>query len=87
MITRVGIVERDEEGNLMGGVVFFYTPGEEVILYQTWEYSCSGHVYGPVNPDPIGSDGLLEYLMGAWLGKREDHEYEIDGASITANYR
>lgn len=66
---QVKLVELDEEGKEQGGVNFYYVKGARVVLYQEWEYRCSGNVYSPVNPDPIGEEGLLEYLFGAnWLG-------------------
>lgn len=87
MITKAGIVYHDEENNVQGGVLFFYPTGKDVVLYQEWEYRCAGNTYGPVNPDPIGSDGLLEYLMENWLGQREDKFYSLDSDSIVADYR
>jgi hypothetical protein len=87
MITKAGIIYKDEDGNVEGGVTFFFTPGNDIVLYQEWEYRCAGNTGGLVNPDPIGSDGLLEYLMGSWLGQREDKFYELDGDSIVADYR
>jgi len=87
MITRVKIVCKDEEGDVQGGMEFFHTPGNDVILYSRWEYRCSGNTYGPVNPDPIGKTDLLTYLIEGWLGQREDGYWSIDGESITDDYR
>jgi hypothetical protein len=86
MITRVEIVHKDEDGNVQGGVRFFHTPGNDVVLYQTWEHRCAGPEFGPVNPDPIGSD-MLTYLLDGWLGQREDLFYSLVAETVTDDFR
>lgn len=80
---RIELVHLDEEGREEGGMIFFYVKGARIILSQTWEYRCAGNTYGPVNPDPIGEDGILEYLFSAnYLGR--DSDYTIK--SVDGNY-
>lgn len=91
MITRMAVVEKDESGDVQGGMVFLHPKGSDIVIYQKWEYRCSGNVYGPMLPDPIGSEGLLAYFLENWQDKAEPFEepvhYEIDSESITADYR
>jgi biotin carboxylase len=84
MIIQVKLIHRDEDGNVAGGVNFYYTRGNNVILYQEWEYRCAGNTYGPVTPDAIGVN-LLDYLIDGWLGERENFTYQMD--DVNGNYR
>jgi len=78
---RVVTTEFDEDGDEIGGYIFLWVAGARVILVQEWEFKASGEVYGPVNPDPIGEDGVLEYLFGAnYLGPNSTmHIKSVDG--------
>jgi hypothetical protein len=84
MIIEVRLIHKDDNGNVAGGVNFYYTRGNSIILWQEWEYRCSGNSYGPVHPDPIG-ENLMDYLIDGWLGEREGVVYQMD--NVNGDYR
>lgn len=55
----VEIVEKDENGNIQGGIDFWHVPGADTYLYQQWEHTASGNSFGQkgefsqVLPDPV----------------------------------
>lgn len=78
-------VSYDEAGNIDGGLNIYWVEGAHVVLYQTWEYSCSGNTYSVISPDPIGEDSLLEYFLEAWT--KGEIEYHLDPDSpVNENY-
>jgi hypothetical protein len=72
----------DEDGQVAGGLKMYWVEGQRVVLYQTWEYTCSGNIYSPVSPDPIGEVSLLEYFIERW--SKGEVEYHLD--DVNQNY-
>lgn len=83
-IIQLRVVYWDEDKNIQGGINFLLPEGSEVVMYQEWEHTASGNVWQQVCPDPIGSQGLLEYFLSAWQDKHLDpyteevRHYEIE---------
>lgn len=69
----LSVDQLDEDGNVQGGLRFYWTEGAHVVLVQAWEYSCSGNIYGPVNPDPMAQDNLLDYFLECWQDRAGIH--------------
>lgn len=68
----VEIVEKDENGNIQGGIDFWHVPGADTYLYQEWEHKASGEVFAQALPDPVVSDpkgesDLLYTVKECWL--------------------
>jgi hypothetical protein len=82
---KVKAVSYDKDNNIDGGVNIYWTEGAHVVLYQTWEYRCSGNVYSVISPDPIGEDGLLDYFLENWT--KGEIEYHLDPENpVNENY-
>jgi hypothetical protein len=82
----VRCVYRDEDKNIQGGVNFYWVVGAKTVLYQEWEHSCAGKIWEGVAPDPMAQDGLLDYFLECWQGRREDgYLYEVE--SVDEDYR
>lgn len=53
------------EGHPVGGINFYFTPGDRVYLYQEWEHMASGPVWGQVTVDPIYKD-IITTITESW---------------------
>jgi hypothetical protein len=59
-------VQRDELGQIDIGIHMWWTPGQQLYLYQTYEYRAAGSEYSRVVPDPIYKQDLGITLEECW---------------------
>lgn len=71
------IVERDDEGRVMGGIIFWWSEGSSHYFYQEWEHCASGAVYDEVKPDPI-SGNLISTIEKCWLEQMGMEFYDLN---------
>jgi len=55
------------------GIDFYWTFGAHVVLIQHWFEMSFGRFYGPVEPDPMSQDNLLDYFLECWQDKEGIH--------------
>lgn len=69
----ISIVEKDEKGQIQGGMKFWHSPGDKTYLYHYWEHMASGPVFSDIMPDPVATDpegkmSALEYTVReSWI--------------------
>jgi len=78
---KLSVVYRDEDKNVAGGIDFYWPSGGRTVMYQEWEYRCSGNAYSQVKPDPMLGNSLLDYFLQNWQDKEGIH-FEVKDAGI-----
>lgn len=75
---KIQTVIKDEAGQVQGGIDFYWTKGEQTVLYQSWDHGASGRDWKQVACDPMSGDDFVDYLHNCWEGftivdVEEDH--------------
>jgi hypothetical protein len=82
----VSIVEKDDDGNIIGGIKFWWTEGAHIATYHEWDHNASGPTFSDIMPEPVMNDpegkmSAIEYTVRtAWLEQTgmEWHKYDTN---------